>query len=384
VTRLSTPARRTSTLRGKRALGHARHNYFCARAERPSRSSRPAIALCICSCTRATSSIHFNPSRLEKQLLASPFDARTPERGGRGAVFWESAPAGGPQDDVSPNRAGATAPRDARRREGATAVKMSSLDDASRSIARAASTREDATRDGAATIRKSEDIFVRGSASKAASNARERAREREDARAMKAGVVCGGDGRAGTSRRARGRERRRDARRLLEEASASTSRASDTGADARASADARAMVKNEALLARERECAVRDEIWATRLEHEETTGYDFEATLDELWTDWWWKMSRGERLSAEKSSVMDMLTAIVNGTSSRDMESGVRRVSVADASESSDCPVCLEDDDDARADVVRLTRCEHTFHIDCIAPWLQRHKTCPKCRASVR
>ena len=143
------------------------------------------------------------------------------------------------------------------------------------------------------------------------------------------------------------------------------------------------MVKNEALLARERECAVRDEIWATRLEDDETTGYDFEATLEELWMDWWWKMSRGERLSAEKASVMDMLTAIVNGTSSRDIETGVRRVSVAEASESSDCPVCLEDDD-SRADTVRLTRCEHTFHIDCIAPWLQRHKTCPKCRARVR
>lgn len=170
---------------------------------------------------------------------------------------------------------------------------MSSLERASRSSARAASAREDATRDVAATIQ-DKDIFVKESASKAASNARDGAREREYARAMKADVVCGGDGRAGKSRSARGRGRRRGARRLLDEASASTSRSSDPGADARS------MVKNEALLARERECAVRDEIWATRLEDDETTGYDFEATLEELWMDWWWKMSRGERLSAER------------------------------------------------------------------------------------
>ena len=314
--------------------------------------------------------LSYNPTQLEKQLYASPF----PKTRGQGAVF---CPDGGPQDDVSPNRVDATAQRDATAQcEGAPAVEMSSLERASRSSARAASAREDATRDVAATIQ-DKDIFVKESASKAASNARDGAHEREYARAMKADVVCGGDGRAGKSRSARGRGRRRGARRLLDEASASTSRSSDPGADARS------MVKNEALLARERECAVRDEIWATRLEDDETTGYDFEATLEELWMDWWWKMSRGERLSAEKASVMDMLTAIVNGTSSRDIETGVRRVSVAEASESSDCPVCLEDDD-SRADIVRLTRCEHTFHIDCIAPWLQRHKTCPKCRARVR
>ncbi|WVZ74932.1 hypothetical protein U9M48_023046 [Paspalum notatum var. saurae] len=47
-----------------------------------------------------------------------------------------------------------------------------------------------------------------------------------------------------------------------------------------------------------------------------------------------------------------------------------------------ECSVCLLefDDDDA---LRLLPTCPHAFHADCIALWLERHATCPLCRASV-
>ncbi|CAL4887168.1 unnamed protein product [Urochloa decumbens] len=61
----------------------------------------------------------------------------------------------------------------------------------------------------------------------------------------------------------------------------------------------------------------------------------------------------------------------------------VRRHRVLDGREDAlECSVCLLefDDDDA---LRLLPTCPHAFHPDCIALWLERHATCPLCRASV-
>lgn len=42
------------------------------------------------------------------------------------------------------------------------------------------------------------------------------------------------------------------------------------------------------------------------------------------------------------------------------------------------CPVCHE----ALSDAVRL-ECSHVYCADCICEWLERHRTCPMCRAEV-
>ncbi|CAN6244803.1 unnamed protein product [Urochloa humidicola] len=61
----------------------------------------------------------------------------------------------------------------------------------------------------------------------------------------------------------------------------------------------------------------------------------------------------------------------------------VRRHRVVDGREDAlECSVCLLEfvDDDA---LRLLPTCPHAFHTDCIALWLERHATCPLCRASV-
>ncbi|CAO2039329.1 unnamed protein product [Urochloa humidicola] len=61
----------------------------------------------------------------------------------------------------------------------------------------------------------------------------------------------------------------------------------------------------------------------------------------------------------------------------------VRRHRVVDGREDAlECSVCLLEfvDDDA---LRLLPTCPHAFHPDCIALWLERHATCPLCRASV-
>ncbi|TKW39853.1 hypothetical protein SEVIR_1G207100v4 [Setaria viridis] len=61
----------------------------------------------------------------------------------------------------------------------------------------------------------------------------------------------------------------------------------------------------------------------------------------------------------------------------------VRRHRIVDGREDAlECSVCLLefDDDDA---LRLLPTCPHAFHPECIALWLERHATCPLCRASV-
>ena len=43
------------------------------------------------------------------------------------------------------------------------------------------------------------------------------------------------------------------------------------------------------------------------------------------------------------------------------------------------CSICLEN---INNNSQGLTCCNHTFHKDCITPWINRHHTCPNCRAA--
>ncbi|RLN08810.1 RING-H2 finger protein ATL38-like [Panicum miliaceum] len=63
--------------------------------------------------------------------------------------------------------------------------------------------------------------------------------------------------------------------------------------------------------------------------------------------------------------------------------SEVRRHRVVDGRDDAlECSVCLLEFDDE--DALRLLpTCPHAFHPECIALWLERHATCPLCRASV-
>jgi len=44
------------------------------------------------------------------------------------------------------------------------------------------------------------------------------------------------------------------------------------------------------------------------------------------------------------------------------------------------CPVCTEDFDEEPA---KRLPCHHYFHGDCVRPWLEKHNTCPMCRAEL-
>jgi len=49
--------------------------------------------------------------------------------------------------------------------------------------------------------------------------------------------------------------------------------------------------------------------------------------------------------------------------------------------QSIDCAICL---DDFNQNPTETLPCGHTFHIDCITPWLIIRTTCPVCRSSTR
>ncbi|KAG7601314.1 putative chromatin regulator PHD family [Arabidopsis thaliana] len=51
------------------------------------------------------------------------------------------------------------------------------------------------------------------------------------------------------------------------------------------------------------------------------------------------------------------------------------------------CPICLEDlkkvDNDDDKVVVCLSKCNHSFHMNCIFSWLRESQDCPICRSTV-
>jgi len=46
-----------------------------------------------------------------------------------------------------------------------------------------------------------------------------------------------------------------------------------------------------------------------------------------------------------------------------------------------DCAVCK--DEFCSGEVLKRMPCDHSFHTDCLLPWLQLHNTCPVCRFSL-
>lgn len=72
-------------------------------------------------------------------------------------------------------------------------------------------------------------------------------------------------------------------------------------------------------------------------------------------------------------------------TDARLKKMGLKRIPVVvfearpGASATDDCVICLGEFDDG--DKVRvLPRCHHSFHVQCIDPWLATHPSCPTCR----
>jgi len=46
-----------------------------------------------------------------------------------------------------------------------------------------------------------------------------------------------------------------------------------------------------------------------------------------------------------------------------------------------DCQVCFDHFQDE--DTLYKLPCKHMFHEACIMPWLEKHNTCPSCRAEL-
>lgn len=55
----------------------------------------------------------------------------------------------------------------------------------------------------------------------------------------------------------------------------------------------------------------------------------------------------------------------------------------AQANEDTDCSICLESLTNQNQPLHHMTICQHTFHANCIKPWIKSKKTCPLCRADL-
>lgn len=90
-------------------------------------------------------------------------------------------------------------------------------------------------------------------------------------------------------------------------------------------------------------------------------------------------------LSQEKEHHMGATTAIVSaGSSLADTPRGVEAPTAAQPDPNQvRCPVCLEDFEEDQE--VRILPCSHSFHTDCIDPWLLNVAgSCPLCRIDLR
>ncbi|XP_011310952.1 E3 ubiquitin-protein ligase RNF181 [Fopius arisanus] len=55
----------------------------------------------------------------------------------------------------------------------------------------------------------------------------------------------------------------------------------------------------------------------------------------------------------------------------------LEEIKITDA-ESKQCPVCLKTFE--TCDIVKCLPCHHSFHKECIIPWLEKTNSCPLCR----
>lgn len=107
-------------------------------------------------------------------------------------------------------------------------------------------------------------------------------------------------------------------------------------------------------------------------------------------------------MSVEEGSevVREFLASIDNLGPQVSDESGVleefldnlERVDVSSLPEGSDCPICTNKFTDNEYPLLVKLPCDvqlglkkqHIFDMDCIAPWLKVHPTCPMCRFNVK
>ena len=75
---------------------------------------------------------------------------------------------------------------------------------------------------------------------------------------------------------------------------------------------------------------------------------------------------------------------VVNGTPPAD-QTAIETLERVDPSEvDSPCAICLDEIKNSTGNATRLPRCMHTFHEECILPWLRDcHGTCPVCRTPI-
>lgn len=75
---------------------------------------------------------------------------------------------------------------------------------------------------------------------------------------------------------------------------------------------------------------------------------------------------------------------------SQEFLDSLERVDVSSLPENADCPICTNRFADAEFPLVVKLPChvkgrrEHLFDMDCIAPWLKMHSSCPLCRFDMR
>ncbi|OIR58309.1 MAG: RING finger protein [Amphiamblys sp. WSBS2006] len=46
------------------------------------------------------------------------------------------------------------------------------------------------------------------------------------------------------------------------------------------------------------------------------------------------------------------------------------------------CSICFTDFEEKER--VTVLHCKHTYHTECLRPWLKKNKTCPLCRISLK
>ncbi|KAF3993106.1 hypothetical protein FT663_00930 [Candidozyma haemuli var. vulneris] len=77
---------------------------------------------------------------------------------------------------------------------------------------------------------------------------------------------------------------------------------------------------------------------------------------------------------------------------SQEFLDSLERVDISSLPENADCPICTNRFADAKYPLIVKLPChvkgaskrEHIFDMDCIAPWLKMHSSCPLCRFDVR
>lgn len=120
------------------------------------------------------------------------------------------------------------------------------------------------------------------------------------------------------------------------------------------------------------------------IETEDELGFSLKEIVYKIQQIYRWIYKREEETCSEKEYVIiNQCTCLQINRKDFILNKGISRGNGNDISVEETCPVCLVKFEENDKEEILLTKCDHSFHKECLSRWLEQKENCPICRSSL-